>query len=119
MEVVANSIKYFSGQPCVDAFEVAAKQVAFYASIGIGSAGMKQLETDFQTCSTIETDLDYTILLSDLMGNVQGNLLFFILSFKINIYCIICLGFFRPQNLKYTDSSHNLIFLKFCRDRTI
>lgn len=33
---------------------------------------MKQLETDFQTCSTIDNDLDLAVLYSDLMGNVQG-----------------------------------------------
>ena len=72
MEVVTNSLNYFGGQACVDAFTTAAEQVNFLYSQGIGSTGMKQIESDFQTCSTIENDLDLSILLSDLMGNIQG-----------------------------------------------
>jgi len=33
---------------------------------------MKQLESDFNTCSSIKNELDLGILYSDLMGNVQG-----------------------------------------------
>jgi hypothetical protein len=39
---------------------------------GIGSAGFKQLEADFNTCSPIGSELDLAVLLSDLMGNIQG-----------------------------------------------
>lgn len=72
MEVVGNAMKYFSGQSCFNAFEKAAIKISELASQGYGSTGMKQLETDFATCSTIETDLDLGVLFSDLMGNVQG-----------------------------------------------
>lgn len=72
MEVVGNSLKYFSGQQCFDAFNKAAFQVAAYAEQGYGSPGMKKLEKDFNTCSTINNDLDLGIFYSDVMGNVQG-----------------------------------------------
>jgi Serine carboxypeptidase S28 len=41
------------------------------AAGGIGSAGMQQLEKDFNTCSTITSELDLSVLLSDLMGDAQ------------------------------------------------
>lgn len=72
MEVVAQSLVYFSGQECYNAFETAANEVARLASQGFNSTGMAQLEKDFQTCSPITTELDLAVLLSDLMGNVQG-----------------------------------------------
>lgn len=72
MEVVADAMKYYRGQVCYDAFESAAESVAKLASQGFGSDGMKKLEKDFVTCSTINNELDLAILMSDLMGNVQG-----------------------------------------------
>jgi thymus-specific serine protease len=72
MEVVGQAIIYFSGQRCYDAFVDAANEVAAKAAEGVGSAGMKALESDFNTCSAITSDLDLGILYSDLMGNVQG-----------------------------------------------
>jgi hypothetical protein len=74
MDVVADSIKYFSGQSCYNAFESAAKEIASLAAQGFGSAGMQQLEKDFNTCSTINTSQDLAVLYSDLMGNVQGTI---------------------------------------------
>lgn len=72
MEVVANSIEYFSGDECNKAFESAAEKVAKYASEGPGSSGYLKLDQDFVTCSPMTDSKDLSILLSDLMGNVQG-----------------------------------------------
>eukprot|EP01035_Chromulina_nebulosa_P018500 gene18500-24217_t len=69
MEVVGQSIMYFSGEQCYNAFTKAAIQVANLAN---DKEGMKTLEKDFQTCSPIQSQLDLAILYSDLMGNVQG-----------------------------------------------
>lgn len=72
MDVVGQSIIHFSGQKCFDAFQNAAEIISNLALQGFGSGGMTLLETDFQTCSPIKTELDLAVLLSDLMGNVQG-----------------------------------------------
>ncbi len=72
MEVVGQAMIHFAGQKCYNAFETAAEIIANYALQGFGSAGMQKLQTDFQTCSTIRTDADLAVFLSDLMGNVQG-----------------------------------------------
>lgn len=72
MEVVGRAILYFSGEQCYDAMSQAANQIAKLASQGPGSAGMKQIESDFNTCSAIIDEKDLGILYSDLMGNVQG-----------------------------------------------
>ncbi len=72
MEVVGDALKYFSGQSCYNAIEEAAVKVAKLAYDGVGSAGMQKLEKDFNTCSPITNEKDLAILLSDLMGNIQG-----------------------------------------------
>lgn len=72
MDVVGQAMIYFSGQNCFDAFTLAAETIQGYTLQGFGSAGMTKLEQDFQTCSPITTENDLAILLSDLMGNVQG-----------------------------------------------
>lgn len=87
MDVVAQSLIYFSGQSCYDAFEKAANQIASMYEQGPGSDGMtllfpflshakyvvdvawSQLNTDFKTCSPMQDNKDLAILLSDLMGN--------------------------------------------------
>jgi hypothetical protein len=61
----------FAGQACVDAFQTAAEAVQVLAAQGPASAGYTQLDADFQTCSPMQTSQDLSILLSDLMGNVQ------------------------------------------------
>jgi len=71
MDVVTTSIEYFSGQGCVDAFAAAAEKVSSLISSQDGS-GLKQLERDFKTCGPIQSKLDVAVLLSDLMGNIQG-----------------------------------------------
>jgi serine protease 16 len=70
MDVVGQSIIHFSGQACFDAFESAAKTLASYADAG----NYAQLEKDFNTCNPIGSTNDLKVLLSDLMGNVQGTI---------------------------------------------
>jgi len=72
MEVVNDAMLYFSGQSCVDAFTSAAESVSSLYEQGVGSAGYAQLDTDFATCEPMQSENDLTILLSDLMGNIQG-----------------------------------------------
>lgn len=55
----------------MNAFESAADTVQSLVVQGPGSAGYTQLDSDFATCSPIQTTQDVSILLSDLMGNVQ------------------------------------------------
>jgi pimeloyl-ACP methyl ester carboxylesterase len=71
MDVVAQSIIHFSGQACYNAFELAAEILANIALLPDNS-GYAKLDTDFQTCSPMKDEKDLSILLSDLMGNVQG-----------------------------------------------
>lgn len=72
MDVVNDAMIYYSGQSCVDSFTSAAEAVAALYEQGVGSAGYTQLSNDFVTCEPISSTYDLTILLSDLMGNVQG-----------------------------------------------
>lgn len=72
MDVVGQSIVHFSGQPCYNAFETAAQVIQNLALLG--PEGYAKLDTDFQTCSPMKDEKDLTILLSDLMGNVQGTI---------------------------------------------
>lgn len=72
MEVVADALVYFSGQQCYDEFTAAAESVAELAQQGAGSKGYQQLDKDFATCTPMGSSKDLSILLSDLMGNVQG-----------------------------------------------
>lgn len=71
MDVVGQSIQWFSGQKCYDAIEVAADAVAKMVYEG-SAAGLTQVGEDFKTCGPISNDLDLAVLMSDLMGNVQG-----------------------------------------------
>jgi serine protease 16 len=72
MEVVADAINYFSGQACNDAIQVASEKIASLAAQEPGSDGYLKLQKDFQICSPLSGDKDVSILMSDLMGNVQG-----------------------------------------------
>ena len=73
MDVVASATVELTGDTkCNEALAAAAAHVASLAAGGIGSAGMQQLEKDFNTCSPIASELDLSVLLSDLMGNIQG-----------------------------------------------
>lgn len=72
MDVVADSLEFFEGNTCVYYLQLAAEAVASLANEGVGSAGYTQLDTDFATCSPMASENDLSILLSDLMGYVQG-----------------------------------------------
>lgn len=74
MEVVGQSINYFSGADCYNAFETAANQVSKLTSSGYDSTDMRQFESDFGSCNQIKSDLDLAVFLSNLMGNVQGTI---------------------------------------------
>lgn len=74
MDVVAQSLIYYGGQNCYNAVETAANTVADMYSQGINSTGWNQLNTDFKTCSNMQSEKDLQILLSDLMGNFQGTI---------------------------------------------
>jgi hypothetical protein len=66
-----HSLLLSTGQDCVDSFTSAAEAVASLYSEGVGSAGYQQLDADFVTCEPMQSTKDLSILLSDLMGNVQ------------------------------------------------
>jgi len=72
MDVVGESIRYFSGSDCYDALEQGAKQIAKLASNGFQSNEMKILEKDFNTCDPITNKLDLGVFYSNVMGNLQG-----------------------------------------------
>lgn len=72
MDVVADSLEFFEGSTCVESIQSAAEAVAALAAQGVGSAGYTQLDTDFATCAPMTSEQDLAVLLSDLMGYVQG-----------------------------------------------
>lgn len=72
MEVVGDAINYFSGQECYDAFSSASKAIMELAAGGPGSSGYATLEKDYNLCSPMSSEKDLSIMLSDIMGNVQG-----------------------------------------------
>lgn len=72
MEVVGQSIIHFSGQQCYNNLESAAEIIQNLALLG--QEGFTKLDADFQTCSPMKDQKDLTILLSDLMGNIQGTI---------------------------------------------
>jgi pimeloyl-ACP methyl ester carboxylesterase len=71
MDVVGQAILHFSGQKCYNSMETAANKITELASQGFGSEGMRTLEKDFQLCAPMKNDLDISVFLSELMGNVQ------------------------------------------------
>lgn len=74
MDVVSQSLEHFGGQKCVDSFAKAAQSVADLFEQGLGSVGMTTLEKDFKVCGPMKSRLDLSVLLSDLMGNIQGTI---------------------------------------------
>lgn len=64
MEVVQTSIEYYSGSACNNALRLAADVVMTkpYAT----------LTSDFMTCELVADQKDFSVLLSNLMGNIQG-----------------------------------------------
>lgn len=72
MDVVGESIRYFSGSDCYDALEKGANKVASLAADGFGSDSMRTLEKDFKVCAPMESVLDLGVFYSNVMGNLQG-----------------------------------------------
>lgn len=72
MDVVGESIRYFSGSACYDALKEGADTIAQLANQGPGSSGMKTLESDFVTCTPIADQWDLGVFYSNVMGNLQG-----------------------------------------------
>lgn len=72
--MVGQALIYYGGQSCFDAFEEAADAVQNLINDGPGSQSWAKLAKDFSTCSPIETEQDMAVMLSDLMGNVQGTI---------------------------------------------
>lgn len=72
MQVVKDSIDYYGTAACNQALENAAVYTYSLVQQGPGSIGFKILSDNFTTCSPLQTIDDATILLSNLMGNVQG-----------------------------------------------
>jgi hypothetical protein len=72
MQVVKNSVDFYSGAACNAALQDAAEYTYSLVQQGPGSVGFKTLSDNFTTCSVLQTIDDATILLSNLMGNVQG-----------------------------------------------
>ncbi len=70
MDVVGESIRYFSGSGCYDALKQGADAVA--ALVAKGASGMKTIEHDFNTCTPIADQWDLGIFYSNVMGNLQG-----------------------------------------------
>ena len=64
MQVVAESINYYSGSDCNNALQVAAETLL--------TKNRTDLRTDFKTCGPVVGNDDITILMSNLMGNIQG-----------------------------------------------
>lgn len=72
MDVVGESIRYFSGSECYDALQEGAEHVAKLAKDGFGSENMKTLEKDFKVCAPMENKWDLGVFYSNVMGNLQG-----------------------------------------------
>ena len=88
MEVVDDAMLYYSGTECTSAFTNAAEEIAFLGSGEPGSSGYQQLETLFHTCTPMNSKKDLSILLSNLMGNIQ-------VFYSINLYkCLLLIFIF-------------------------
>ena len=72
MDVVAEAMIHYGGQPCYNAFEEAANEIAKLAAEGIGSDGMAKIEKDFNTCTKIKDELDLATFMANTMGLTQG-----------------------------------------------
>ena len=69
MEVVNDALEYFSDVTCPAAIRNAAEDIS--ELIAGGSSGFQQLDLLFDTCAPITSEKDVSILLSNLMGNIQ------------------------------------------------
>ena len=71
MEVVGEALRYFGGDKCFDMMTEASHFIAELLNSGPGLT-WKQIEKDFELCSPLESTNDVSILLSNLMGYIQG-----------------------------------------------
>lgn len=70
MEVVGESIKYFSGESCYNSFSDASHILS--KLLENPKQGWKKVEDDFKLCYPLSSNDDISIFLSDMMGNIQG-----------------------------------------------
>jgi hypothetical protein len=71
MEVVNDAMLFYAGESCPAAFRDAAEDIALLGAGQPGSSGFTQLEQLFATCEPMTSKKDLSILLSNLMGNIQ------------------------------------------------
>lgn len=72
MEVVNDALEYYSDATCPAALSMAAGGIAELAADGGGGgSGWQQLDQLFVTCAPISSEKDVSILMSNLMGNIQ------------------------------------------------
>eukprot|EP01098_Paradermamoeba_levis_P003215 TRINITY_DN1493_c0_g5_i1.p1 TRINITY_DN1493_c0_g5~~TRINITY_DN1493_c0_g5_i1.p1 ORF type:complete len:521 (+),score=181.73 TRINITY_DN1493_c0_g5_i1:48-1565(+) len=69
LEVVDQSLKYFTGQQCDDLIQLA--NTLIQNLLG-SSQGRQKLQTLFNTCTPIESDKDVATFISSVMGNWMG-----------------------------------------------
>jgi hypothetical protein len=112
MEVVGDALKYFAGSDCYNSMTMAAEYVAqLYSAGGPGSEGWKQLQSDFETCSDMKSDLDLNVLLQDLMGNIQGTVQYNLeVPTKMNV-TEICEVMVQPPSTAPSDSITNALLI--------
>eukprot|EP00605_Chrysophyceae_sp_TOSAG23-4_P001430 GSChrysophyteH1.ASY1.ANO1.1558.1 assembled CDS len=72
MDVVGESIRYFSGSECYDALQEGAQHLALLTQDGFGGENMRKLEKDFRVCGEIRNKWDLAVFYSNIMGNLQG-----------------------------------------------
>ena len=72
MEVCSKTLAFYGGDMCPASIKIAAEKIALLGSQGQGSAGWTQLSTDFNSCKPMYSQDDYAILMTTLMGVVQG-----------------------------------------------
>jgi hypothetical protein len=74
MEVVNDAMLFYSTPSCPDAFRSAAEDISALVTGQPGSGGYLQLDQLFHTCEPMSSKKDLSILLSNLMGNIQVEL---------------------------------------------
>ena len=110
MEVVNNSIVYYSGEDCNAAFQNAADEVL--------TKNYTTLHKDFLTCNLIRNSNDFSILLSNLMGNIQGVVQYNNQSQPVNITGI-CKIMLDPSRSAYENFAYlsREVFLNTSADK--
>ena len=111
MEVVDDSIVYYSGNDCNVAIQNAANEVLL--------KNATTLFNDFRTCQLVRNDDDMSILLSNLMGNIQGVVQYNNQSQSVNVTGI-CDIMLNPTRSAYENFAYlsREIFLNTSASRT-